>query len=162
MSQPVDEQERKARSITVQLEKRKEERLVQNAKKNEDAERSSKLETYEYFIKNFKEGCDSLRKILDDNQFSSNTDRALVSDYLEKLSESYEKLRKFLNDSTVFLRSYQLERAQKALIELEVDILSKKETLQPRKKFAFKSKKKVSEVAKGVIFRYFVESLSYR
>lgn len=152
MNVGVDEVDKKAKAKTAYLDKRKEERIENvRVKKDEDDDRTSKLETDQCFTENFSRERDSLRLKLDDSNINVNSDRAGIAKYLEELSESIEKLRKYLNDCTVFLRPYQLQQAQKSTIELEVEIIKKKETLQPRKKFAFKSKKKIAEVSKGII-----------
>lgn len=145
-----DEVDKKAKAKTANLDRRKDERIEYvRTKKDEDDDRTSKRETDRYFTENFSRERDLLQKRLDDPSINVNSDRATISNYLEELTGSHEKLRKFLNDSLVFLRPYQLEQAQKSIIEQELHIMKKKEALQPRKKFAFKSKKKVAEVPKG-------------
>lgn len=140
----VDDAEilRKKEIKKAMLEKRKEERIENlQQKRCEDIESKTKLETYDYFVSHFKEECDDIQRKLTSEDINK-SDRVEVAKYLEDLSESYEKVLKFVNDSTMFLRSYQLEQAQKTLNQIMTSISSKKVELIPKKKFAFKSKKK--------------------
>ncbi|XP_039265201.2 tubulin-specific chaperone C-like [Styela clava] len=127
---------------TAMLEKREEERVDSiQQKRNQDTESKAKMETYDYFISHFKDECDAVQTELDRTDINK-SDRIQIASYLENLSESYEKVLKFVNNSTMFLRPYQLEQAQKTLNQVQTDVSKKKLELIPKKKFTFKSKKK--------------------
>lgn len=61
---------------------------------------------------------------------------------LEEVSGRIQRLQKLLNDSMMFLPSYDVRQAQEQLSHLQAALDARRQQLQPKKKFAFKSRKK--------------------
>uniref|UniRef100_A0A8C5PFG4 Tubulin folding cofactor C n=1 Tax=Leptobrachium leishanense TaxID=445787 RepID=A0A8C5PFG4_9ANUR len=61
---------------------------------------------------------------------------------LEEVPGRLQALKKLLNDSMMFLPSYDIRQAQEAVSRLQEALEEKRELLQPKKKFTFKSRKK--------------------
>lgn len=61
---------------------------------------------------------------------------------LEEVPGRLQSLQKLLNDSMMFLPSYDIRQAQEAIAKLQEALEEKRQLLQPKKKFAFKSRKK--------------------
>ncbi|GAA6104666.1 tubulin-specific chaperone C [Tachysurus ichikawai] len=59
---------------------------------------------------------------------------------LEEATNKIQHLRKFLNDSTVFLTQYELRQAQESLQKLQSSIDEKRAEVMPKKKFAFRTR----------------------
>ncbi|XP_006882045.1 PREDICTED: tubulin-specific chaperone C [Elephantulus edwardii] len=86
-------------------------------------------------------------------------DRAAVEELLEsgqspeRLEEAATRLQglqKLLNDSVLFLNSYHLRQGQEALARLQAALAERRQELQPRKRFAFKSRRKDASAAAKV------------
>ncbi|KAM8945426.1 tubulin-specific chaperone C [Pelodytes ibericus] len=63
---------------------------------------------------------------------------------LEEVPGRLQQLQKLLNDSMRFLPPYDIRQAQEALSRMQETLEEKRQLLQPKKKFAFKSRKKDS------------------
>ncbi|XP_069811037.1 tubulin-specific chaperone C [Dendropsophus ebraccatus] len=61
---------------------------------------------------------------------------------LDEVSGRLQRLQKLLNDSMMFLPSYDIRQAQEHITRLQVTLDARRQQLQPKKKFAFKSRKK--------------------
>ncbi|XP_029449165.1 tubulin-specific chaperone C [Rhinatrema bivittatum] len=61
---------------------------------------------------------------------------------LDEAALRLQRLQKFLSDSVRFLPSYDVRQAQEALQKLQGALSEGRDQLQPKKKFAFKSRKK--------------------
>lgn len=66
---------------------------------------------------------------------------------LEEAAGRLQVLRKLLNDSVLFLAAYDLRQGQAALARLQAALAERRQELQPKKRFAFKARKK--EAAAG-------------
>lgn len=85
-----------------------------------------------------------------------NAERASIEELLsgcseaERLEEATSRalqLQKFLNDSVMFLTSYDLRRAQAALRELQTSLADAREECRPQKKFGFRARTKAADKA---------------
>ncbi|XP_051008811.1 tubulin-specific chaperone C [Acomys russatus] len=61
---------------------------------------------------------------------------------LDEAAERLQGLRKLLNDSVLFLAAYDLRQGQAALAQLQAALTDRRQELQPKKRFAFKARKK--------------------
>ncbi|XP_008833977.1 tubulin-specific chaperone C [Nannospalax galili] len=61
---------------------------------------------------------------------------------LEEAAARLQGLRKLLNDSVVFLAAYDLRQGQEALAQLQTALAERRQELQPKKRFAFKTRRK--------------------
>ncbi|MEE6474036.1 hypothetical protein FKM82_010257 [Ascaphus truei] len=66
---------------------------------------------------------------------------------LEEVSARLQVLQKLLNDSMMFLPPYDIRQAQDTLTRLQAALEGKRQLLQPKKKFAFKSRRKAAAPA---------------
>ncbi|KAM9315390.1 tubulin-specific chaperone C [Gastrophryne carolinensis] len=64
------------------------------------------------------------------------------AEHLEEVGGRIQRLQKFLNDSVMFLPSYDVRQAQDQLARLQAALDARRLQLQPKKKFTFKSRKK--------------------
>ncbi|KAI5766868.1 unnamed protein product [Gulo gulo] len=61
---------------------------------------------------------------------------------LEEAAARLQGLQKLLNDSVLFLAAYDLRQAQEALTRLQAILAERRQELQPKKRFAFKTRRK--------------------
>lgn len=61
---------------------------------------------------------------------------------LEEAATRLQGLQKLLNDSVLFLASYDLRQGQDALTRLQAALADRRQQLQPKKRFAFKTRRK--------------------
>lgn len=86
-------------------------------------------------------------------------ERAAVEELLER-GESFERLeeaasrlqglQKLLNDSVFFLAAYEVRQGQEALAQLQAALADRRQQLQPKKRFAFKTRRKDAAAATEV------------
>ncbi|XP_030050468.1 tubulin-specific chaperone C [Microcaecilia unicolor] len=69
-------------------------------------------------------------------------EQLLAAPALEEAALRLQQLRKFLSDSVRFLPSYDLRQAQETLHKLQGALNDSRDRLKPKKKFAFKCRKK--------------------
>ncbi|XP_006860527.1 PREDICTED: tubulin-specific chaperone C [Chrysochloris asiatica] len=61
---------------------------------------------------------------------------------LEEAAVRLQGLQKLLNDSVLFLAAYDLRQGQEALARLQATLAERRQQLQPKKRFAFKTRRK--------------------
>lgn len=66
---------------------------------------------------------------------------------VEEAAERIQGLQKMLNDSVMFLTSYDTRQAQEQLTRLQSVLDARREEIQPKKRFAFKARKKEGTTA---------------
>lgn len=129
--------------IGRKLQERDEERLMEQSRRKEEAEKGiSKTENTKYFLDTLKAGVLSIQNNL--KVASAQPKDGLVV-YFDNLSSKLFELQKFITDSAMFITSYDLNRRQQQLKDLELEISSCRAQLMPKKKFAFKKKTKQAE-----------------
>ena len=132
--------------IGDKLQKREEERLSHLQKRrNEKLETSSANESARYFTENFAKEKAKIEKQLSE---CKGLEKNKLIDKLDSISVLHQKLQRFATESTMFLPSYEIRQAQEALSTLQQQIQETRDQLLPKKKFAFKSKKKESAAVK--------------
>ncbi|XP_074660584.1 tubulin-specific chaperone C-like [Tubulanus polymorphus] len=132
--------------VTERLKKRDDDRLADAQKRREEKESSAaQNETIGFFTKGFKQEKLKVESLLEECESLS---KPALTNHFDKLTVSVQNLQKFLTDSTVFLPSYEVQAAQKAINKLQAAITEKREALIPKKKFVFKGKLKKSAPVK--------------
>ena len=130
-------------NVTERLQRRNDEReadiLKRRTVKNDN---SATHENTGFFIENFTRTKTELELKLDDGADASSTSTADQLLYCDSISSDIQKLQKFLTDSTLFLPTFEVQKAQETINKLQSSVQKKREVLVPRKKFGFKSKKK--------------------
>lgn len=128
--------------VTKQLKKRDDERLAGQHKRNEEKKSDEvEMETLEFFQAKF-----SVQKHLVENKIdvvSSETDK--LTEIFDEISSDLKVLQKIVTDSALFITSYELQKAQASVSLLQANADKKRLELIPKKKFAFRSKKKVTQ-----------------
>ena len=75
-------------------------------------------------------------------------DASAVNDALDDVARGVAELQQRLTDATFFLPPFDVRQCQQHIHDLEHSVASTREQLAPKKKFAFKSRRKTTE-AKG-------------
>lgn len=124
--------------IPERLLKRDQARLEDAERRKEAKESQSVAEEKSVF---FSSTFNSERTVIEELLSSCpEADRALATQTLEEVTKKTQQLQKFLNDSMVFLTQYELRQAQASLQKLQTALAEKRETVLPKKKFAFRSR----------------------
>ncbi|KAM9336666.1 tubulin-specific chaperone C [Symphorus nematophorus] len=127
------------------LQKRHQTR-IEDAERRREAKESQAVaeEQGEYFFKTFNTEQASIEELLSS---CSGAERVVVTQRLEEATRKTQQLQKFVNDSVLFLRQYDLRKAQAALQKLQTSLTETREECLPKKKFAFKSRTKAANKA---------------
>jgi len=136
-----------AESARVNLEKRLKQRnddLTQKQEKrriDRESVKQSKTtaETSDYFYDTFhgmKE--DVEKKVIGAEEVDQGAE---ARQYLDDLVNDVQKMQVFLNESSMFLASFQVKKAQEHIDELDKKVQDKIGKIQPKKKFGFGKKK---------------------
>jgi len=129
--------------VTERLQRRNDEREADIEKRKAmKEEKSAAHESTDFFIEKFARTKNELERKLEDETDTASASKADQLLYCDTISAEIQKLQKFLTDSTLFLPSFEVQKAQAVINKLQNDVQQKREQLVPRKKFAFKSKKK--------------------
>ena len=142
--QPVLMDDKKKAAITAKLRSRDEERQNAILKRQEEKQATySNEERLDFFLKTFNEEKKNLEEFI--NNCETQYDKSQMVDKFEEMSLALQKLQKYIAESTLFLPSSILGRALSDISDLHINFQKKKEVILPKKKFAFKNRKKISE-----------------
>ncbi|KAK3591569.1 hypothetical protein CHS0354_041616 [Potamilus streckersoni] len=134
--------------VSERLQKREDERLSEIQKKKEQKSETAALqESTNFFNTEFNKEKVAIEAGLSE---CDRVDKANLIDRFDLLSLSLQKMQKFLAESTMFLPPYEVRLAQEAISKLQTQIQEKRDDLFPKKRFAFKSKKKVASSEKQI------------
>uniref|UniRef100_A0A2P2HYU3 Tubulin-specific chaperone C-like n=1 Tax=Hirondellea gigas TaxID=1518452 RepID=A0A2P2HYU3_9CRUS len=122
------------RKRTEELAQRSEQR------RNQQVNRNTELETADAFLTSFHE----MKVKLDQDILKSDDldtgDKDAMIEYFNKMVRDHSLIQQYINESSMFLASFQMKRSQEILAELEAEIQRKMEVLQPKKRFGFGTK----------------------
>lgn len=139
--------EEKKQVVGEKLKKREEERLADIEKRKEEkSEVVSGQENAKFFLETFLKEKNQLEA---DLSACDSLDKNKLVDKFDEISKMHQKLQRFLTESTMFLPSYDRRQSQDILSKLSAKIQEKRDELLPKKKFAFKSKKKGDQSERG-------------
>ncbi|KAM6964693.1 tubulin-specific chaperone C [Tautogolabrus adspersus] len=138
-----------ASKIQERLQKRHQER-IDDAERRKEAKESQSVaeEKGDYFVSTFNRERESIEELLSS---CSGADRAALTQKLEEATAKTLQLQKFLSDSTLFLKQYDLRQAQAALQKLQSSIAETREEGLPKKKFAFRARTKATDKASAPV-----------
>lgn len=130
--------------ITEKLERRHEERLAEIERKRlDDTETESKKSSIDFFYKTFQEEMSAIQAKFDETcSQDSQLSKGELTENFDTMILRVKKVQKFVSDYVSVLPSYDIHRSQEAASSLISDIQTKREEMIPKKKFAFKSRKK--------------------
>ncbi|XP_075060293.1 tubulin-specific chaperone C [Mixophyes fleayi] len=121
--------------LPERLQRREEERQLEAGKKRQEKESQAVLEEKSgYYNASFGLERAAIEETLSGQQLEAGA--------LEEVSGRLQRLQKLLNDSMMFLPSYDVRQSQEQLGRLQAALELRRQQLQPKKKFAFKSRTK--------------------
>ena len=134
--------------LAERLKKRDDNRIAElNKKKERENSYKTKYETVDFFELMFS---NAQQKLINQLDASSSIDAAEAAEYFNVVFQDLNRMRKFLADSTYYLPQRNIMKAQDSLLALQNLFEKKKEEIFPKKKFAFSSKKKLTENTVGL------------
>lgn len=121
--------------------KQRTEDIAQRAlqRRNQQTNRNTELETADAFLAAFHEMKNKLEEDLGRSQ-DLKEDRDKIMHHFDMMVRDHGYIQEYLNESSMFLASFQMKRSQEILAELDAQIQSQMEALQPKKRFGFRSK----------------------
>lgn len=130
--------------VRERLEKRNEERLAAIERRKADKESNEQpTETVEYITSTFAKERGEIEEQLGKRaELIEAGNKMKAVEFFDCLSDKCQRLQKFLADSTMFLPSRDIQVSQDSLKVLQQEINEKREEYIPKKKFAFKARKK--------------------
>ncbi|XP_051925714.1 tubulin-specific chaperone C [Hippocampus zosterae] len=124
------------------LQKRHKARLEDVERRKEAKETQSVAkESVDYFFSTFQGERAAVEELL---RGCLGADEKAVAQRLEEATSKTVQLQKFLNDSMVFLTTYDQRKAQMALQKLQTCLNETREQAMPKKKFGFRARTKAS------------------
>ncbi|XP_056424176.1 tubulin-specific chaperone C [Hyla sarda] len=127
--------------LPERLQRREEERQRETEKKRQAKDNQAVQEEKSgYFNSSFGLERAAIEEVL------SGEDSGLGAEVLDEVSGRVQRLQKLLNDSMMFLPSYDIRQAQEHITRLQAALDARRQQLQPKKKFAFKARKKEAPV----------------
>ena len=140
---------RKASVVTDRLQKREDDRQAEISKRKEEKIDSvNNEESPEFFTEHFLKEKENIENAIATCSQNA-SDRTVMRERFDIVAQSYQKLNKFVSDSTMFLPSYQIRQAQETMVKLNSFIQEKRDLYLPKKKFSFASKKKIEKHSNG-------------
>ncbi|XP_069624670.1 tubulin-specific chaperone C [Ranitomeya imitator] len=123
--------------LPERLQRREEDRQREVEKKRQEKdEQAVQEEKSGYFSSSFGLERAAIEEVL------SGEDAGGGAEALDEVPGRLQRLQKLLNDSMMFLPSYDIRQAQEHITRLQGALEARRQQLQPKKKFAFKSRKK--------------------
>jgi len=133
----------KKAQVTERLQQREHDRLAHLQKRKDIKEINNATdESVEFFKDHFSVPKTEIINMLK-NVPSIEKDQLPI--YFDNMSAMLQKLQKFLSDSTMFLPQRELLKSQEIVTQLQSDIHDERDKAIPKKRFAFKSKKKLNK-----------------
>lgn len=137
----MDDIDSKKDLMTKRLDRLQEQRQAKIEKKRQDKEEDVVIQdTVTVFKTQFQQEKQIIEQKLEQCQ---SIDKKELPDQFDWIAIAMEKLEKFLADSTIFLPGFVIRQTQESLNKLRTQIDSGRDQYLPKKKFAFKSRKKV-------------------
>ena len=134
----------KKAQVTNRLQQRETDRLAHVEKRRWEKESvSAKDESVQFFQSRF----DQAKSDIQQGLLCEGVSKDKLIEHFDNLSVLLQKLQKFFSDSTYFLTSHDVSKSQETLNQLQLAIQEKREEYMPKKKFAFRGKKKAAAVA---------------
>ncbi|XP_030631357.1 tubulin-specific chaperone C [Chanos chanos] len=118
---------------------RRDQARLEEAERRKDAKESQTVseEKSDFFSATFNSEKAAIEHLINT---CPGTDRDAACKTLEEVTHKIQQLQKFLNDSMMFLTSYELRQAQASVQKLQSSLAEKRDVALPKKKFAFRSR----------------------
>ncbi|XP_010615932.1 tubulin-specific chaperone C [Fukomys damarensis] len=128
--------QRDLRLVPERLHRREQERQLEvERRKQKRQDQAVEEEQSDFFAVAFSRERAAVQELLEGE---SSAER------LEEAAARLQGLQKLLNDGVRFLAAYDLRQGQEALTQLQASLAERRQELQPKKRFAFKARKKDS------------------
>lgn len=138
-NEPAAMQERRD-IVGKKLQDREDERIKESMRRKEESEKfASKTESTNFFLQTVNSGVTEIR---DGIAAAGDRPKDDIASYFDELSLKLGALQKFVSDSTMFLSAFDLGQSQNLLKDIQAEIATHRDVLLPKKKFAFKNRKK--------------------
>ncbi|OXU28387.1 hypothetical protein TSAR_002241 [Trichomalopsis sarcophagae] len=132
-------------SLSERINKRDRERKnVIEKRKEEKQHLIVETEQASYFKDAFYSTCKTIRDLLDS---AESVPAPTLSDIFDKANKDIMMLKNYLFESKIFLKVYDIRKAQETLQILESDAAQLEAKLVPRKKFGFKNRRVIKKTA---------------
>ncbi|KAK4317039.1 hypothetical protein Pmani_011851 [Petrolisthes manimaculis] len=124
--------------------KQRQDNLAQQTEQRrlEKESKAASSESIDYFQQTFLQKRNALEGKLEE---AGNVAKSELSDFIDTLVKDVQDMQQMLNESSLFLASFQLKIAQEELNALNARVTAKIEQLQPKKKFGFGRKQQTSK-----------------
>ncbi|XP_044020098.1 tubulin-specific chaperone C [Aphidius gifuensis] len=124
-------------NFTDRMSKRDRERkIIIEKRKEEKQQLSVDSEQLGYFKSTFYDKCNKIQLLLD----SITSTTPLLTDLFDKITKDIQLLKNYLSQSKIFLKVYDIRRAQENLQHLENKTSELEDKYIPKKKFGFKKR----------------------
>lgn len=107
----------------------------QNKAKKED--NLSATENTNYFMDRFSQMKNDIKIKLDDTH---SIDKNRINEYLNNLVEDVNSMQHFLNESSMFLASFTIKKAQESIDDINEKVQNCIQEFQPKKRFGFRNR----------------------
>lgn len=135
------------KEVVDKLLQRSEARIAERERKKYEKDvKASVYEQTDYFNETFLQKKQEIESKL---QNAFNIEKSDLAEYFDEIAKDLQELQKFLADSTLFLCTYDIKKAQETLRTLQDDIQVVENNLIPKKKFTFRNKKKMQNGVKN-------------
>jgi len=111
------------------------------SRRNVKESQTVKEEKSVFFTSTFNAEKTAIEEMLSSPSLS---DRDKATKTLEEATVRIQQLKKFLNDSVLFLTQYDIRKAQQSMQKLQSSLDEKRDMVLPKKKFAFRSRNAVA------------------
>ncbi|XP_043476388.1 tubulin-specific chaperone C [Leptopilina heterotoma] len=134
-------------SLPDRINKRDRERKIIIEKRREERQQLAvESEQSSYFNDTFYSSCSKIKELLDSTSGISPVALAAIFD---KINKEILTLKNYLHQSKMFLKVYDIRKAQENLQILENDALELETKLLPKKKFGFKNRRVIKKPSDG-------------
>lgn len=134
--------------ITSLLKREAERQLDLQQKRNEKKLLNPEHEQFTYFTQIFQEKLNELETLLD---LATNVEQKDITSYFDKIWNEVQTLQKFVGDSVIFLRGYDIRICQESLQDFETKARKLEDKLLPKKKFGFKNKRTAKKIDEEIV-----------
>ncbi|XP_071540475.1 tubulin-specific chaperone C-like [Panulirus ornatus] len=117
--------------------------LAQRAeqRRSEKKNQAAVSESADYFHETFQQMKNDIERKVDE---AGSVSKEQLVIYFDDIVRDMQQMQQFLNESSMFLASFQIKKAQEEMKDLNDIVQDKLQELQPKKKFGF-GKKKITE-----------------
>lgn len=135
----MDVNKESSSAIVLERMKQRSDVIEQKAEQRRSEKRSNEAgsESIDYFYDTFQGMRDDVKR---KTEAALNIEKSQLISYLDGLVKDVQNMQQYLNESSMFLASFQMKKAQEHINELNALVHRRIDELQPKKKFGFGKK----------------------